>query len=142
MNERLECRRHDQIDEEDRQRHREAQAGERGLHLLVLAAEFGGHTGRRRRYRQCALDVTDYATQAAALEIGRDYRRTLLLLPGTASIETAASRRPTSGTPRRRDAPPLDANSTDPLAERPEFFAFCIRYLANTCGHPFFVLKL
>jgi len=48
MDQRLEGGRHHQVDEEDRESQGELQAGERGLHLLALAAELGADARRRR----------------------------------------------------------------------------------------------
>ena len=79
VDQRLEGCGHDEIDEEDRQRQGEAEAGKRGLHLVDLTAEFGQDPRGWRVGREQRLDVADRRAEAAALEIGAQDRGPLLL---------------------------------------------------------------
>ena len=96
MQQRLELRRHDQVDEEDREQHRELQRAERLLHVVALAADGSGHADRHLDGADDALQLVDGRAEVARGEV-RGHDRDALLAE-CAGSPRGRSRRVTSAT--------------------------------------------
>jgi hypothetical protein len=109
VQEALEGRGHHQVDQEDRQGDREAQAVEAVLHLGVLSAQLDAEPFRRRCASQHRLDVVTAAPRLRSGQVRRDHGRPLLLqavdLRRSAAQRTSATQQPQRPAVRVR-APP------------------------------------
>ncbi len=78
MHQRLELRRHHEIDEEDREQQHELQRAEAVGHVLALPGQEGRRTDRHLHVGDDVLERVDRGSEVALCEVGGDDRDALL----------------------------------------------------------------
>ena len=100
MHQRLELRRHHEVDEEDREQQHELQRAERVAHVLALARQERGRADRHLHVGDDVLRAVDRGSEVALRGGSPDDRDALLADATDSAGPTAAARRP------RRSAAP------------------------------------